>query len=638
MVTVHDSLAWLLPSPANFRALAKTLSTSDEPSLTALRELAATSMDVGQLGILGRALPFILSKLRNHPFADVSVGVVGTHTTDFLVQTLAATGLRHGISLALVGAEYGQVVQSLMDEHSQLRAAKPEFVYVSLDAAGLGLDAPRWNDGDSQNAVIAALNHVRSIRDLIRDQVKATPVLHTLAPPAGSVFGSFDRRVVGTPRAMIARFNRLLLEEVLDTTDLIVDVEAVATDFGLLSWYDERGWYNAKLPVSLDAMPLYAEHICRVIAAARGKARKCLVLDLDNTLWGGVIGDDGVAGLALGQGSGVGESHLALQRLALDMRSRGIILAVCSKNEDATARLPFLEHPEMILRESHFAAFVANWSDKASNLRQIASALNIGIDALVFLDDNPAEREIVRAELPEVAVPEIGEDPSDYASLLARAGYFEGVAFSGEDVRRADLYAENAARIVEMASTSDIASYLSSLDMHLTATSFDGIGRSRITQLINKSNQFNLTTKRYTEQDVAHVEHDENYLSLQVRLADRFGDNGMISVLIFIKHPDVWTCDTWLMSCRVLGRRVEESVLGIVARLAKSEGVGTLRGIYIPTSKNGMVARHFEKLGFGLVATHADGRTEWELPLADYWSEDVPIQLHLSPNLLAAQA
>ena len=242
-------------------------------------------------------------------------------------------------------------------------------------------------------------------------------------------------------------------------------------------------------------MPLYADHIGRLLGAARGKARKCLVMDLDNTLWGGVIGDDGLEGLVLGQNSVVGEAHVALQRFILDLRRRGVVLAVCSKNEDATARLPFREHTEMVLEENQIAVFMANWSDKASNLREIAATLNIGIDSLVLLDDNAREREQVRQVLPEVAVPELTEDPADYITLLADAGYFEAVGLSEEDMARADFYQANSERI-SLQKVGNLEEYLRSLQMVATISSFDAIGRVRIVQLINKSNQFNLTTRR----------------------------------------------------------------------------------------------------------------------------------------------
>ena len=303
------------------------------------------------------------------------------------------------------------------------------------------------------------------------------------------------------------------------------------------------------------------------------------------------------------------------------------MLAVCSKNDDATARLPFDNHPEMALKADHFAVFVANWTNKADNLRAIAKQLNIGTDALVFLDDNPAERLQVRSELPEVAVIEVGEDPGDYAGLVARSGWFEAVGFSAEDLARAEQYRANSERLAMAESASDIGAYLASLDMRMAIRPFDAAGRARIAQLINKSNQYNLTTRRYGEPEVAAIEADAHKYARQIRLTDRFGDNGMISVVIWDRGAEVWTCDSWLMSCRVLGRRVEEAALADAAAAARAAGATALEGVYIPSAKNVIVVEHWAKLGFTKTDEDADGATRWRLDLADYTPPQLPIEL-----------
>ena len=337
-----------------------------------------------------------------------------------------------------------------------------------------------------------------------------------------------------------------------------------------------------------------------------------------------MIGDDGVDGIALGQGSAAGEAFVAIQQAALALRDRGIILAVCSKNDDDVARQPFRDHPDMVLMESDIAAFVANWGDKATNLRAIAAALNIGIDALVFLDDNPVERAQVRRELPMVAVPELPADPALYPRALLAGGWFEATAFAQEDRQRADQYRANAERAA-FAGTSDMAGYLASLDMVADFRPFDPVNRARIAQLINKSNQFNLTTRRYTEAQVAALEADPAKVTIQVRLTDRFGDNGMISVVIV--DAGTWKIDTWLMSCRVLGRRMEEVVLDQVVRAARAGGATALTGRYIPSVKNKMVADHYPRLGFALVDGEPGGETVWRLDLAAYAAPDLPMRI-----------
>ncbi|HUJ46323.1 MAG TPA: HAD-IIIC family phosphatase, partial [Rhizomicrobium sp.] len=377
--------------------------------------------------------------------------------------------------------------------------------------------------------------------------------------------------------------------------------------------------------------PLYADHLGRLLGAIRGKARKCLVLDLDNTLWGGVIGDDGMEGIVVGQGSAMGEAFLSVQQAALDLRGRGVFLAVCSKNDDDIARGPFRGHADMLIRERHISVFQANWIDKASNLESIARALNIGLDALVLLDDNPAERAQIRAALPMVAVPELPADPAWFAWTLNAAGYFEAVSYSAEDRMRADAQGADAKRADVMAKSRDLGDYLTSLEMTITFAPFDKVGRQRIAQLINKTNQFNLTTRRYTEAEVAAMEADENVFTLEVRLADRYGDLGMIGIIIARHAGDAtWDIDTWLMSCRVLGRRVEEGMLARLIAEARRRGIKRLIGTYLPTAKNGMVRDHYAKLGFE-IAEEADGVRRFAFELDGYTPPDLPFTSESSP-------
>jgi FkbH-like protein len=314
--------------------------------------------------------------------------------------------------------------------------------------------------------------------------------------------------------------------------------------------------------------------------------------------------------------------------MALALRERGILLAVSSKNNDDVARRPFREHPDMLLREDHFAVFQANWNDKATNIKAIAEELKLGLDSMVFVDDNPVERGLVRQILPQVAVPELPDDPALYARTLAAAGYFEAVSFSGEDLKRAEYYQDNARRVTLQEQAGDVDAYLASLEMEITFQPFDKTGRSRIAQLINKSNQYNLTTRRYTEADVAAAEEDPACFTLQVRLSDTFGDNGMVSVVICRQAGGKsWEIDTWLMSCRVLGRRVQEMVLQEILRHAELNGIERLIGVYKPSERNKMVEDHYPKLGFKPIAAEQDGATVWELPVKDAQVESAPMRV-----------
>ncbi len=441
-------------------------------------------------------------------------------------------------------------------------------------------------------------------------------IVQNIVEPAEGLFGSLDRSLPGALHALIGEANHRLASDLYGSPDVLLDVAGLAAQVGVANWHSPQQWNLAKLPFSGTWLPLYADHVARTIAAIRGKSRRCLVLDLDNTLWGGVIGDDGLEGIKLAQGDATGEAYLNVQRYALSLRDRGIILAVSSKNNDETAREPFRKHPEMILKEDHIAVFQANWTDKATNIKAIADELALGLESFVFLDDNPVERGIVRQLLPQVAVPELPSDPALYVRTLAAAGYFESVAFSKEDLQRAEFYQDNARRVAQLKQFSDIESYLDSLKMKITFQPFNETGRTRITQLINKSNQFNLTTRRYTEAEVAAAESDESCFTLQVRLADIFGDNGMIGVLICRAEGPDWNIDTWLMSCRVLGRRVENMVLNEALRAAEKYGARRLVGRYIPTERNQLVEKHYEKLGFSQVGTEDNGTTIWEMDAA----------------------
>jgi FkbH-like protein len=348
------------------------------------------------------------------------------------------------------------------------------------------------------------------------------------------------------------------------------------------------------------------------------------VLDLDNTIWGGVIGDDGLGGIVLGQGSALGEGFVAVQEYAKELSRRGVILAVASKNDEANAAEPFEKHPEMVLRRSDIASFRADWNDKAGNLRAIAQELNIGIDALVLLDDNPFERALVREELPMVAVPEIPDDPALVPQILADAGYFEGVAITSEDRERTHQYQSNRARERLMAAATDLDGYLRALKMRMIWRPFDSAGLQRTVQLINKTNQFNLTTRRYSEEGVVAVMNDPRAFGLQLRLLDRFGDNGIIAIIIGrLSEPggDL-VIDTWLMSCRVLGRQVEPTTLNLIAQEAHRLGASRLIGEYLPTKKNGMVRDHYERLGFTVFERDAEGCSKAVFDLTDFRPAD----------------
>ena len=631
-----SDLAWLPSVPADFRGRLASLGEAvpgDAAAREQLVRLAAHRLDDSQLARLARTSRAIGKDCA--PLTRVKLGLIGDGTLSLLGPAIAGSGVRHGLLIDIVEGHYGSAVQDAADPESELNTSGLDMALLALDHRLGGFERAAVAGESPEARVNAAFQRVRMIVEGLRPGLKGPMLVQTMASPVEPLFGSFDRVQPGSIFAMVEAFNRRLAQWAGEGGIVLVDIARLAASIGHERWDDPGHWNASKLTFSPHYVPVYADVVARTIGAITGKAKKALVLDLDNTLWGGVIGDDGLEGIKLGQGSAAGEAFVAVQRMALELRARGVVLAVCSKNEDAAARLPFRDHVEMLLRENHIAVFQANWTDKASNLRAIAETLNIGVDALVFLDDNPAEREQVRRELPLVGVPELPDDPALYPRMLAAAGYFDTVAFSDEDRARADLYQSNAERAEMMASASDMGSYLASLDMVCTIGGVDARNRPRVSQLINKSNQFNLTTKRYTEAEVAAAEADPARHLLQVRLADRFGDHGLIAVIIAEAKGARWEIETWLMSCRVLGRRVQDATLAHLVAAARAAGAEQLVGLYLPSAKNAMVAEHYAKLGFTADGALPDDGTRWVLDLARYTAPDLPMAV--KDELLTAE-
>jgi FkbH-like protein len=611
-------LAWLPSAPADFNERCRALGNDGDKALASeVRELGGLRMNESQLVKFARAMTRLQSGNVSLPFLDdFRMGLLSNGTSDFLSPVLIASAVRHGISLRLCRGDYGQVIQEACSPHSAINSPGTNAVLVALDYRWFPFEACPGEPEQAEKNVALCVAQLKMVCDGIKSHTGAVCIVQTLAAPVETFFGNLDRGLPGTLQHLIERFNTEVRAWVANTGDLLFDVAALSQTVGLVNWFDLTAWDLAKVPFSHEFLPLYGDHVGRLLGALRGKSRRCLILDLDNTVWGGVIGDDGLAGIKIAQGDATGEAHLNVQRTALALRRRGVVLAVSSKNTDEVARKPFLEHPEMLLKLDDIAVFQANWRDKATNIQAIADELALGLQSMVFLDDNPMERDLVRRMLPEVAVPELPSDPALFARTLLAAGYFESARFLPEDAVRADLYQQNSRRVELQAAAGDLNSYLQSLQMVITFRPFDDTGRARIVQLISKSNQFNLTTRRYSESDVAGIQQDPDAFAMQVRLADIFGDNGMISVIICRPAGEqTLEIDTWLMSCRVLGRQVEEAVLLQILEYARNRGYRKVLGRYIPTPKNGLVQDHYQKLGFDKVDQLQDGTTVWELPV-----------------------
>ncbi len=607
-----------LPPARDFRARLTAASAGTE--ITALADLAKADLsfleiiqlDAAATRAAGQATP---------GFETTRLGVLAASTVDHLLPAIRVAGLRHGIRIETRAANYGQYRQELLDPGSSIHAFRPDTVLLSLVArefvGAVPIDA---SAAEASRAVEAAVADLRGLWRQARDGLGATVIQQSFLNSEPPLFGGLDAAVPGAPGRLIDRLNAALADAALEDGVLWLDVARASARDGLDTWYDGVRWLQAKMAIAMQAAPLYGEFTARLIGAARGKSRKCLVLDLDNTLWGGVIGDDGLDGIVIGEGSGVGEAHLALQRYAKQLRARGVILAVCSKNNLDIAEAAFRDHPEMLLRRGDFAAFVANWTDKATNLETIARELNIGLDSLVFVDDNPVEREQVRDRLPMVAVPELPKDPAHYVRCIAEAGYFEAITFTREDLARADQYAANLERAEMREAAGGMDGFLEQLAMSVEFGPVSPLNRARVTQLVNKTNQFNTTTIRRAEAEIETLSADPGAVLLQFRLVDKFGDNGIVSVMIATLAGDALTLESWVMSCRVFGRQLEDEAMNILVEAAEARGARVILADFLPTPKNAVVSDLYARLGFASEAAPdlPEGASRWSLRLTDY--------------------
>jgi FkbH-like protein len=613
----HTTDLYWLPEISDLELDIKTVDAAKDPgdAWRRLVEIAGKRLDFTQTNRVDKVLQrrFVDAPPEGLATKPIRLAVLGSSTLTHLLPAMRVGGLRRGLFVTTHEGNYGQYLQELADPSSDLFTFRPSVILLALDAFHLtrGVD-PAADVKASERALQEIVSHIKQCWRLARD-AKIPLVQQTALPLFAPILGNNEHRLPGSRQRLVTRLNEILRQTADEEGVDLLAIDSYATAQGVDAWHDSVLWHRAKQEVSPVAAPPYGDLVARLLAAQQGRSFKCMVLDLDNTLWGGVIGDDGLEGIVLGQGDPTGEAFLELQNYALQQANRGVILAVCSKNDEANALAPFEKHPEMVLKRADIACFVANWDDKAKNVRRIANELNIGLDSLVFVDDNPFERNLVRAELPMVAVPELPDDPAFFARTIADAGYFEGIRVTDEDRERSQQYQANAERSVLQAQSADLPSYLRSLDTELVWKEFDKVGLQRIVQLINKTNQFNLTTRRYTENDILSIMANPAAFGLQLRLIDRYGDNGIIGIVIGNRQGGEVAIDTWLMSCRVLGRQVEEATLGLVVEAATKLGAKRIIGEYIPTAKNGMVQEHYPKLGFALVGCLENGATRWTL-------------------------
>ncbi len=607
--------AWGDERAIRLLALARNLSKADEAAAwTPLRDAIRAAASYRQLTAADQLLSRLRKKSQWQPRRTCRLAIVGTVTFDFWLPALRATCFAAGIDVTIFNGGFDQYQQEILDPHSDLREFRPEIVLVAADWRSLAL--PDESPGPAALVQEKLANFRRLWREC-RDRLGAFVIQHNFEIPGADPYGRLSAAMPGGRARLLRDLNLALWDAAREEPGVaILDLEQTAANFGKLIWSDPVLWHTAKQYPAPAAIPALAREQTALLRAVLGLSSKCLVLDLDGVLWGGVIGEDGLGGIALG-GSPEGEAFVAFQRYAQSLQRRGIPLCICSKNNEEDAREPFFKHPEMALKLDDITLFLANWETKDENLRQIASTLNIGIDSLVFVDDNPFERSMIRRALPEVEVPEMPADPALYIQALDRERYFEAISLTREDRGRAASYRDNAERYALAAATADVDGFLRDLQMHIELKPFDEPNLPRIVQLINKTNQFNLTTRRTSAAEVESILKQPGCYTQFMRLRDRFGDSGLTGVLIAYEEADALRIDNWLLSCRVLGRRIEESMLAAAHAHALQNGLKYLSGEYVPTHKNGQVRDLYARLGFELTGEDATGARKYRLPVRE---------------------
>jgi len=530
---------------------------------------------------------------------EIRISVLGNCATQFFSEAIEGYGKLSGINISVFDADYDQIDAQLLNPSSEVYSFNPDAILLWLSTDRL---YEKFLDEELSNRNAFADDYMAKIErywGLITQNSNARIIQMNFTEIDDKALGQYSCKVDSSFIYQIRKLN-YILQEAMEKNNHVYPVDALAVqiNLGRDAVFSAPLYYNAKMSVAMGALPYIAAAVIDVIRSMQGKIKKCIILDLDNTLWGGVIGDDGMAGIEIGE-LGKGHVFCNLQRWLKQLKEYGIILAVCSKNEELIAKEPFEKHEEMILRLDDISIFVANWEDKASNIKMIQESLNIGMDSIVFLDDNPFERNLVREKHPDIEVPELPEDPALWLQFLQGQNYFDTVSYTGEGSDRTKLYQAEYERRRLQQNFESIDDYLQGLMMVGFFNAFEPLKYPRIAQLTQRSNQFNLRTVRYTEDEIQRIAEDDHYITMYFNLKDKFGDHGLVSVVIMKKESEeVLFVDTWLMSCRVLKRGMEEYVINHIVQTAKENGFKKITAEYIPTSKNNMVKEIYSQMGF----------------------------------------
>lgn len=554
-------------------------------------------------------------------FIEKKIAVLGGSTTHDVCAIMDLFLLNQGIKAEFYECEYAQYWEAIMFDNPELEAFAPDIVYIHTSNRNIR-NYPMLGQSEAEvDALLEAdYDHFRKMWDKIETTYHCPIIQNNFEYPLYRLLGNADATDIHGRVNYINRLNERFATYAREHKDFFIqDINYLSACYGLDKWADPLYWHMYKYALCMEAVPTLAYNVSNIIKSIYGKNKKALVLDLDNTLWGGVVGDDGVENLELGQETPMGQVYGEFQSYIKEQKEIGVILNICSKNDYENA-IAGLNHPDSELTPDDFISIKANWEPKSKNIVETASELNLLPESFVFVDDNPAEREIVSSQIPQVVTPDIGS-VENYIQVLDHAGYFEVTNFSLDDATRNKMYKENAKRIQLEQSFTDYGEYLESLDMKAVIKGFEPVYMERIAQLTNKSNQFNLTTKRYTRSQIEEIAGSDRYLDLYGKLEDKFGDNGVVSVVIGRREQDVLHMDLWIMSCRVLKRDMEFAMMDELVAVSSELGIHTIRGYYYPTAKNKMVCKFYELMGFTKIEEDEVGNTIWEFTVTNSYQK-----------------
>ncbi|MEA3443475.1 MAG: HAD-IIIC family phosphatase [Bacteroidota bacterium] len=527
------------------------------------------------------------------------LALLGNYATQFLTKAIEASGTVNSIELSVYEAGYDQIENEIINPVSELYTFKPDGILFCFSARKLRSKFHTLPDDKKQKFAVDFIEKIEELIEIVESRLQSKILFCNIEELDDAVFGNFASNTPFSFVNQIRRLNVFLMDLTAKKNNtFIVDIQNLLVQKGLGYSYSSSFYINADLVYSLDFTADIASQVVKIIQSLLGKFKKCLILDLDNTLWGGIIGDDGMEGIEIGS-LGIGKAFTELQKWAKALKQRGIILAVCSKNEEAIAKEPFEKHPEMVLRLNDIAVFIANWNNKADNIRELKNILNIGFDSMVFLDDNPVERQIVQKTIPDILVPDLPEDPANYLEFLISENIFETTSFSGNDAARTKQYQQESKRHSYGKQFTNVNAFLENLNMKSRVREITPFDVQRVSQLSLRSNQFNLRTVRYSLADIERIMESENHIHYVIYLEDDFGDYGLINIVILEKiNSSELFIDTWVMSCRVANRGLEKFIFNKIANDAKAKGFSSIVGEHIPTKKNMPVKDHYQKLGF----------------------------------------